>query len=143
MIHRYAVRTTFYQIALISIFSLGIINAQASERLNEVNPRAGFSSVSKAYSDMDARYVRQGTPRSIEQVKRVAIGQSRNDLQAAIGRPAISNSDGSYEFHIALLTARKDYLICQYKVYFDNHGKVSRGVWRRQQCADLVATKRN
>lgn len=138
-----AVRTALYKIALIGLFSFGITNVHASGELNEVNPRAGFSSVSKAYYDMDARYVRRGTPRTVDQVRHVAIGQSRNDLQAVLGRPAIRNGDGSYEFHIALPLTRRDKLICQYKVFFDGQGKVNRGVWRRPQCADLVAGKRN
>lgn len=143
MTHQSTVRTVFYKIALIGLISLGITNVQASDLLNEVNPRAGFSSVSKAYSDMDARYVRQGTPRTVDQVRNVAIGQSRSDLQAKLGRPAIRNNDGSYEFHIALPLTRNDKLVCQYKVFFDGDGKVKRGVWRRPQCADLIAGKRN
>lgn len=143
MTHQSTVRTAFYKIALIGLFSFGITNVQASDQLNEVNPRVGFSSVSKAYSDMDARYVRRGTPRTVDQMRNVAIGQSRNDLQATLGRPAIVNSDGTYEFHIALPTAQKDRLICQYKVFFDGQGKVRRGVWRRQQCADIVSSKRS
>lgn len=143
MTHQSTVRTAFYQIALVGLFSFGITNVQASDQLNEVNPRAGFSSVSKSYSDMDVRYVRRGTPRTVDQMRHVAIGQSRNDLQAALGRPAIRNGDGSYEFHIALPLTGRDKLVCQYKVFFDDQDKVNRGVWRRPQCADLVAGKRN
>ena len=138
-----AVRSVLLKITVFTLFSLGSFNAQSADRLNEVNPRAGFSSVAKAYSDMDERYVRNGTPRSLAQVRQVAIGQSRNELQTVLGRPAISNNDGSYEFHLALPMTKRDTLVCQYKVFFNGNGQVERGVWRRPQCADLVAGKRN
>lgn len=143
MTHQSAVRTVFNKIVLIGLILFGISTAQASDKLNEVNPHAGFSSVSKAYSDMDARYVRRGTAITIAQVRQVSVGQSRNDLQTTLGRPAISNKDGSYEFHLALPLTTRDKLVCQYKVFLDGKGQVERGVWRRPQCADLVAGKRN
>jgi len=136
-------RAALLTIAVCTFASLGLSSARASDKLNQVNPRAGFTSVSKVYSDMDARYVRIGTKRDIAQVRRIAIGQSQNTLQAVLGRPAHRNSDGSFEFHLSLPLIGRDRLVCQYRVFFDGAGKVSRAVWRRPQCADLIAGKRN
>ncbi|WP_199259956.1 hypothetical protein [Paracoccus binzhouensis] len=136
-------RAALQRLAVIAIASLCVSTAQASAQLNEVNPRVGFTSVSKAYPDMDARYVRIGTPRTIEQVRSIAVGQSKVEIQAALGRPAVRNGDGSFEFHLSLPLTGRDRLICQYRVFFDNGGNVSRAVWRRPQCADLVAGNRN
>lgn len=125
-------------IALLSLLPFGSAGARETDRLNEVNPRVEFSSVSRAYPTMNARYARIGTPRSIAQVRGIAIGQSQDSLRATLGRPAIRNGDGSYEFHLSLPLTRRDQLICQYRVFFDGAGHVERAVWRRPQCAALV-----
>ena len=143
MTQGFGVRAACLAIALLGLVAFGLSSARASGQLNEVNPAAGFSSVSKAYPDMDARYVRSGTRRAIAQVRRTAVGQSQSELQAILGRPALRNDDGSYEFHLSLPLTRRDRLICQYRVFFDGEGKVSHAVWRRPQCADLIAGKRN
>lgn len=115
--------------------------AQPADPLNEVNPQVGFTSVSRSYSSMDARYSRIGTPREIAQVRRVALGQSRDQLQAVLGRAAVEYGDGSQEFYLSLPLTRHDRLICQYRAFFDRDGKLDHGVWRRPQCAELVAGK--
>lgn len=111
--------------------------------LNLLDPKREFSRVGRAYGDMDARYVRVGTPRSLAQVRSIAIGESKQDLQGAIGRPAFAHSDGSWEFHLALPLTQRDSLICQYRVYFDAGERVKGTVWRRPQCADLISSARN
>jgi len=135
-------RAVLLKAACLGLVWSGMTAAQAGQ-LNEVNPAVGFSSVSRAYPGMNPRYARTGTPREIAQLRRIAVGQSRSNLQAILGRPALNNDDGSYEFHLSLPLTRRDRLICQYRVFFDGEGRVSRAVWRRPQCADLVAGKRN
>lgn len=142
MTQRSGVRDVLLKTAFLGAILLGGCVAQTGGSLDQVNPGAGFSQVSKAYPDMDARYVRVGAPRTISEVRRISVGQSRSDLQAVLGRPAVQNGDGSYEFHLSLPLTGRDRLICQYRVFFDGEGKVSRAVWRRQQCADLVARRR-
>ncbi len=139
----FGARAALLQLSIISFTSFCLSPAHARDALNEVNPKAGFTSVSKAYSDMDKRYVRAGMPREIPQVRRIAIGQSKATLQAVLGRAAHRNNDGSLEFNLSLPLVGRDRLICQYRVYFDGAGKVSHAAWRRPQCADLVAGKRN
>ncbi|QWK80352.1 hypothetical protein [Ochrobactrum sp. BTU1] len=139
----FGARAAFLQLSIIALATFCLTPAQARDTLNEVNPHAGFSSVSKAYSDMDKRYVRIGMPRDIAQVRRISVGQSQAALQAVLGRAAHRNSDGSLEFNLSLPLVGRDRLICQYRVYFDGAGKVSHAAWRRPQCADLVAGKRN
>lgn len=136
-------RRSLLTMTLLALLPFSDAGAQERERLNQVNPRAEFSSVSRAYPSMDARYVRIGTRRSIAQVRRIAVGQSQRDLQAALGRPAISHGDGSAEFHLALPLTRRERLICQYRVYFDGNGNVDHAVWRRPQCAALVLGQSN
>ena len=131
-------RSIVTAMALLVLAPFGAAVAQGRAPLNEVNPRVAFSSVSRAYSDMDARYARTGVRREIAQVRRVAVGQSQRDLQAVLGSPALGHGDGSLEFHLSLPLTGRDRLICQYRVFFDGSGKVKRAVWRRPQCANLV-----
>lgn len=136
-------RSALLATALFLFLPFAAAGAQERNRLNEVNPRVGFSSVSRAYPDMDAHYARTGVRRAIAEVHRIAIGQSQSDVQAVLGNPAIRNGDGSLEFHLSLPLTARDQLICQYRVFFDGNGSVERGVWRRPQCADLVLGRAN
>lgn len=129
--------------ALVALLPIGIAGAQESNQLNQVNSRVEFSSVSRTYSSMDPRYARNGTRRSLAQVRSITVGQSQDSLQAALGRPALRNGDGSLEFHLSLPLTGRDRLVCQYRVFFDGQGQVERAVWRRWQCADLVLGKLN
>jgi len=139
----FGTRAGLLKLAVLAFVPFGLSAAYASDQLNQIDPRAGFTSVSKAYHDMDAHYIRSGTPRELTQVRGIAVGQSQAALQAVLGRPAHRNSDGSFEFHLSLPLTRRDRVVCQYRVFFDGARKVSRAVWRRPQCADLVAGKQN
>lgn len=136
-------RGALLALALLLSLPFGAAVAQGGDPLNEVNPRIEFSSVSREYADMDMRYVRTGSQREIAQVRRVAVGQSSDELQSILGRPAFGHGDGSHEFLLSLPLTARDRVICQYRVYFDGDGKVERAVWRRPQCADLVLGRLN
>ena len=144
MTHRFGRASALLALAVTTLVPLGAATAQGVDPLNEVNPRVGFSSVSRAYADMDARFVRKGNERTVAQVRRIALGQTAQSLQPALGHPAYGYEDGSYEYLVSLpLTGTRDRLICQYRVFFDGEGKVERAVWRRPQCADLVLGRLN
>jgi outer membrane protein assembly factor BamE (lipoprotein component of BamABCDE complex) len=138
MIHFLGGRSAVAAMAVSILLPFGSADAQGLSPLDEVNPRAEFSSVSRAYSDMDARYARTGVPREIAQVRSIEVGQSQAELEATLGRPALDHGDGSFEFHLSLPLAQSDRLICQYRVFLNGDGRVERAVWRRPQCADLV-----
>ncbi|MFL1483065.1 hypothetical protein [Marinobacter sp. LN3S78] len=123
---------------LLVLVPFATAEAQNDDRLNRVDPEVGFSSVERDYADMDARYAREGVQRDIAQVRRIAIGQSQDALQGALGPAAVEHDDGSFEYHLSLPLTRQDRLICQYRVFFDDQDKVASAVWRRPQCADLV-----
>ncbi|PTE21202.1 hypothetical protein C5F48_13510 [Cereibacter changlensis JA139] len=143
MMKRFGAGSALGALALLVILPLGPAAAQERDPLNEVNPRVGFTSVTRSYPSMDARYVRVGIPREIAQVRRVALGQSPEEVQAVLGRPAVGYGDGSWEYHLSLPLTRSDRLICQYRAFFDGADKLVRGVWRRPQCADLVLGRAN
>lgn len=107
--------------------------------LNTVAPEADFPNVERRYADMDARYARAGTARSAQQMRKVALGQSKGVLVRYAGQPVSANADGSWNFDLRLpANDRRSTLVCQYRVYFDDAQKVAATAWRRPQCADIV-----
>lgn len=110
--------------------------------LNVVAPEEGFPRVWRDYPDMDETYVRNGTSRTPAQMRRVALGQTKQQLVGAAGQPVSANEDGSWNFNINLPLPQRNELVCQYRVYFDEDGRISGTAWRRPQCADIVTGKR-
>lgn len=109
--------------------------------LNVLGPEKGFPRVSRAYPEMDAEFVRRGTPRTVEQVRRIAIGSSKIQLVRAIGQPVSAYKDGSWNFNVSFRLPQGNRLICQYRVYFDQAEHVAGTVWRRSQCANIAIGK--
>lgn len=123
---------------LLCLLPLGMAAAQENTATHQVDPKAGFTSVSREYADMNAPYSRGGVEKTIAGIRSVLPGMSRPELERALGQPVLGRGDGSAEFHLSLSLTGRDRLICQYRVFFDAQDKVERAVWRRPQCADLV-----
>lgn len=143
MIQRFGLRGILMAALLSFVLPSDGIAAVEENTLNQVYAEQEFSRVERAYSDMDRRYSRIGTPRSISQVNRVALGQTKADLQTLLGQPAIIERGGAWEFHLALPLTGRNELVCQYRVHFDQDERVQATVWRRPQCAELVLDGRN
>jgi outer membrane protein assembly factor BamE (lipoprotein component of BamABCDE complex) len=107
--------------------------------IQQVDPTAGFNDVTRAYPDMDERYVRLGESKSPRQIQRIALGQSKRQLTAILGNPVSADQFGRWNFEVNLPLTRKDELVCQLKVSFDENDLVSGVTWRRSQCADTAA----
>lgn len=116
---------------------------QISAAVNEVDPRVGFTSVEREYQTMNPRYSRRGNQLKVAEVRRVTPGQTLPELEAVIGQPALVYSDGSLEFHLSLPLTERDQQVCQYRIFLDAEGRVTRGVWRRHQCAGIVTGQLN
>ncbi len=101
--------------------------------LNRVEPERGFSRVWRAYPDMDARFARESTPRTLAQIRRIAPGNTKQQLVAAAGQAVSANPDGSWNFNIDLPQPNRHRLVCQLRVEFDAAGKVTGTIWRRPQ----------
>jgi hypothetical protein len=111
--------------------------------LNVVAPAKDFPNAWRSYPSMDAKFSRTGVPRSIAQVQRIAVGSTKNQLVNAVGQPVSAYQDGSWNFNVALTLPKLNRLICQYRVYFDDQGRVSGTAWRRPQCADIIIGQGN
>lgn len=130
-------------LALVILLPATPLAAQDEDVLNQVNPRVGFTRVSRAYPTMDATYARDGTRRTIAQVRRLEVGQTLEQVQAVLGGAQVGYDDGSFEYHLSLPLTDRDRLICQYRVFFNEEGALTRAVWRRPQCAELVLGQLN
>ncbi|MCX7566526.1 outer membrane protein assembly factor BamE [Sulfitobacter sp. F26169L] len=128
--------------AVIGLYPLAPAIADVTE-LNVLGPDRSFPRVSRAYPDMDATFVREGTPRTVAQVRRVAIGSTKLQLVKAVGQPVSAYRDGSWNFNVSFRLPQGNRLICQYRVYFDADDKVAGTVWRRPQCQNIVLGKVN
>ncbi|SEL93194.1 hypothetical protein SAMN05444413_12316 [Roseivivax marinus] len=134
--------TTFAALATSLTLAAGALSVAAEvpavDRLNAVDPGLDFTRADRAYVSMDQQYSRVGTELSLDQVRQVAVGQTRAELLTVLGRPIGQHQNGAWEFQLALPFLQDDQLICQYMVFFDGDDLLERAVWRRPQCADLV-----
>ncbi|MEB8386024.1 outer membrane protein assembly factor BamE [Rhodobacteraceae bacterium KMM 6894] len=91
---------------------------------------------------MDETYARDGTPRKIQQIRSIKIGDSKQQLFRLAGQPVSASQDGAWNFNLRLTLEQRNQLVCQFKVYFDENERVSGTLWRRPQCADIITGKR-
>lgn len=77
----------FCSIAPLATAQTQAMASSADSALNVVDPKAGFSSVTRSYSGMDARYVRTGTQTKIAQLRSIAIGEPEAEVEDELGRP--------------------------------------------------------
>ncbi len=126
--------------AVIGLIACASAMADVTE-LNVLGPEKGFRRVSRAYPDMDAEFVRRGTPKTVAQVRRIDIGSSKTQVVRAIGQPVSAYKDGSWNFNVSFRLPQGNRLICQYRVYFDQTDHVAGTVWRRPQCANIATGK--
>lgn len=126
-----------------ALFSAAIMLAGSAAAdapaIQNVDPDAGFNNVTRAYPNMDERYVRLGESKSPRQLQRIIPGQSKRELTAILGNPVSADQFGRWNFEVNLPLTRKDELVCQLKVSFDENDLVSGVTWRRPQCADTSA----
>jgi len=125
-------------LALLVLLPFGVSAAENDDLLHRVDAEVGFSNVEREYEDMDEIYAREGVERDLVQVRRVAEGQSRSELEALLGAFEIEHDDGSLEYYLSLPLSQSTQLTCQYRVFFDSQDKVESAVWRRPQCAHLA-----
>ena len=68
--------------------------------------------------------------------------QRPGQVQALLGAP-LTQASGSrgqeWDYNLKFRLPQSDnYLVCQYKVVFDEQQSVRESVWRRRQCQDLA-----
>lgn len=107
------------------------------------NPRhLGYPEVKMELPDYDEPFQRDGVMRQPERFKQMVPGITADDVLALIGRP-LNESEaaqgGPWQYNFTFqLPGSQNYIVCQYKVLFDQSGVVEGQFWRRHQCLDIV-----
>jgi hypothetical protein len=127
---------------LVAAFAIGLMpftSAMADvTELNVLGVDHEFPRVSRAFTQMDAVFEREALGRTVAQVRRVDIGNTKNQLVRAVGQPVSAYSDGSWNFNLSFRLPQGNRLICQYRVFFDEFEQVAGTIWRRPQCVDIM-----
>lgn len=117
--------------------------AYAARQSNPVdrvsNPEAlDYSDVEIAPRDMDETFVRDGIVTDPRLFTRITPGLEQTQVQNLLGAPLRRNGqEWDYNFQLKMEQSG-NYLVCQYKVVFDEQKLVRDTVWRRRQCQQLA-----
>ena len=128
---------------------LAVAAAPAAARDNPIDPVSNPDKLD--YRDVEARrpdfkepFLRDGVVSQPQRFGQVAAGLPAPQVQALLGQPLQEvngprGKEWDYNFKFRMPRS-ENYLVCQYKVVFDDQKQAVREtVWRRHQCLDLVA----
>ncbi len=116
-------------------------------RNNPVDPVSNPEKLS--YHDVEARrpdfkepFLRDGVVSRPERFHEIKPGVSQAQVLAVLGQ-ALKTQRGAlgteWDYHFKFqMPQSANYLVCQYKVVFDDSQAVRSAVWRRRQCLDLL-----
>ncbi len=101
------------------------------------------------YRDVEARrpdfkepFLRDGIVSQPERFREIKPGINQAQVLAVLGQALLQQrgtlgTEWDYQFKFQMPRSA-NYLVCQYKVVFDDSQTVRSAVWRRRQCLDLV-----
>lgn len=103
------------------------------------NPAAlDYSDVEITPRDMDEAFVRDGIVTDPRLFAKITPGLEQTQVQNLLGAPLRRNGqEWDYNFQLKMEQSG-NYLVCQYKVVFDEQKRVRDTVWRRRQCQQLA-----
>ncbi|MDQ7730794.1 OmpA family protein [Halomonas sp. SpR8] len=119
---------TIALVSMIGVLSSTVGLAKAQE----------FSDVSADFTTLNESFIRDGTFIPVPDVRNVEQGQnlSKEETQGILGSPNEAGStfeDNNWLYNINLPLSESDYLVCQYRVSFQQNVVVNTD-WRRPQC---------
>lgn len=99
-----------------------------------------------AFPDLNKTYLKTGDFVNIENLGKIAIGETYHQVRLLIGNPHFSEGIGSpnaynYAFNFFTNQAKGEYITCQYQVQFSKEHKVTGMFWRDNQCANYLVKK--
>ncbi|MDU4255775.1 MULTISPECIES: outer membrane protein assembly factor BamE [Pseudomonas] len=107
------------------------------------NPNAlDFVDVYVDNPDFNATFARDGVVSEPQRFQAVRPGVAQKQIQSALGIPLKQQKgprgiEWDYNFKLWMASS-ESFLVCQYKVVFNEQQLVREAVWRRQQCRQLV-----
>lgn len=133
----------FRLIALGSALALAATASLAAPYDEVSNPQAlKYSNVEMTIPEYDVPFKRDGTVEDASFFRQVAPGVPAEQVRTLLGQPldeggGASGTEWNYNFTLRLPES-SNYMVCQYKVVFDDANTVAETVWRRRQCLDIV-----
>lgn len=130
-----------------TLLGLGVTAAPVLAQSNPIdrvsNPNAlDFTDVEVSPQEMNPPFVRHGLVVEPQRLASIGTGISGADVTAALGEPLRKYGvrDAEWDYDVRLKMPQSDnFLICQYKIVFDQQDLVAETVWRRRQCAQIAS----
>lgn len=125
--------------AVVMASAASAAHAQSPSRAPDINPHdLQYSDVVMEVPDFDEPFQRDGRPVPPARILQVKAGVDAADVRRLLGEP-LGGGDGSrgpeWDYNLKLDLADEDYIVCQYKVVFDEAvQQVRETSWRRYQC---------
>lgn len=133
--------------AVVLAAGVGIGISQAAVAAGQSNPvdhvsnptSLDYTDVEIAPRNLDEPFVRDGVGADQQVFSAIAPGLEQAQVETLLGAPIRqSGAEWDYNFKFKMQQSQ-NYLVCQYKVVFDEQQRVSDTVWRRRQCQQLAA----
>ena len=130
-------------VALATSLVAGVVHARSNPKDPISNPdKLDYANVHMTMPKYDEPFQRDGVVLKPEVLQQIGTGMTGAEVESLIGTPVNQESSSrgtewSYRFKF-LLPHSQHYLVCQYKVVFDDAQHVRETVWRRHQCLDIV-----
>lgn len=112
------------------------------------NPdKLDYTDVEARHPDFKEPFLRDGVVSYPAHFQQIVPGLKAEQVRQLLGQPLKEGQgprgqEWDYNFKFRMLQSQ-NYLVCQYKVVFDESLQAVReAVWRRQQCQDLVTPAR-
>ena len=143
-------KTTFLVAAALLAIGLGSSVMGIGFAANPVdqvsNPAArDYTDVEISPQDMGTPFVRDGVVTDLQVFAAIRVGLTQGQVHAMLGAPLRKqnsrSSEWDYDFRLKMQQSQ-NFLVCQYKVVFDERQLVRDTVWRRQQCQSLAGSGR-
>lgn len=140
-------KRTFFTAAIVlatscAIGASGVAYGQHNPVDRVSNPAAyAFTDVGIAPADMSPSFVRDGVVTEPRRFAAITPGLEQTQVQRMLGAPVRQHGqEWDYNFQFRMKQS-ENFLVCQYKVVFDERQLVHETVWRRRQCQQLASAE--
>ena len=100
-----------------------------------------YSNVNVTPREMSPSFVRDGVVAEPQRFAAIAPGLEQAQVQALLGAP-LRQQGREWEYSFKLkMEQSENFLVCQYKVVFDDGQRVRETIWRRRQCQQLASMR--
>ena len=129
--------------AVHTVATSGIAYAGQSNPVDRVSNPASrdYTDVNIGPRELHEPFVRDGVVAEPRLFATITPGLEQAQVQALLGAPLRRKGrEWDYNFQLKMQQS-ENYLVCQYKVVFDEYQAVRNTVWRRRQCQQLSGSK--